>query len=244
MTYGIQALFFTLFFSGSVWAVDSGLAENQVEICDSDLSKVRHALGVKIAPDKERYTGFFDTPSLELYQRHFYVRVRRTDKKVKIAFKKNEPNTEILKSSLVDCETDVHVDYSKKSCTYESDLSLDQFKALKARPQDWQKIFSAEAISAFQLLSDHFSDFPRLEFLGEVLNHKWELRSSGGVLNLDVWFMPPHQEPMMEVSIRSSVQDSPQVFPDLYRDLQKKGLSLCHKSQGRTKTLLLYLTSH
>ena len=242
MHLGIQVLLLILILPFSSPAADSGLAENQIELCETDLKKVVQALGASTRPDKERTTGFFDTRTLDLYQRQFYVRVRKTDSKVKVTFKRNDPPLEIWNDSAMDCETDVHADYSKRACSYDVDLSLAEFAALKSNPLKWTKVFSSKDLAAYNLLSGNFSNFTRMEYLGEVPSYKWEISWGAEPLNLDVWLMPPHQEPLMELSVRSTVMDSPQEFPRLKRYLLRRSLKACEKSVGRTRTLLMYLT--
>lgn len=237
-----QGLLLLICFPGISQALDKGLAESQLQICaGTSLKQVLWQLEASEGPDKERFTGFFETAQLDLYNRQFFVRVRRSKSKVEITLKKNNPTEAQWNDPRLKCETDVHSTYSKRACSYDISFSQKEFARLKDNSANWLKLTNAEAQDIFTDFSGGF-DFAQLSFLGEVPSAKWTVSLQDEDVDLDVWFMPPRNQPMMEISMRSPVADSARAYQWLQQEAQKRGVALCEDSVGRTRTLLQTLT--
>jgi uncharacterized protein YjbK len=226
-----NAIFFFVFISSYAIFAKDLIVEDQIRLCESDSSiisklKLKPIFGFGI--DQKNYKVYYiETDNRDFQKNKVSLRFRVKEKKVEITVKRrlNAPG-EIVESSDMECEYDLHGGVKEYSCKINSDIELSDFKQIINNQKPWSDYLTS---SEAQLIESLKNNFNQAKIFGYLVDDRYQrVDSDLGKITLDLVHPSKNQSVSYhEISIRYDLSDMIQINKLFNQYISSKKLIKC-----------------
>lgn len=223
-------LFLCISISYAAFAGDL-LVEDQIRLCEKDqyiISKLNLKPIFGFGVDTKSYrTYYVETDNRDFQKNKVSLRLRVKDKKVEMTVKRRLSNPgEIVETSDMECEYDLHGGVKEYSCKINSDIELSDFKQIIDNQKPWFDFLTSNEAKLIDALKNNFV---KAKVFGYLSDDRYQrVDSNLGKITVDLVHPSKNSNVSYhEVSIRYNLSEMNQMNKLFNQYVTSKKLVIC-----------------
>jgi hypothetical protein len=207
------------------------IVEDQIRLCEKDqsiISKLNLKPILGLGVDSKNYKVYYvETDNRDFQKSKVSLRLRVKEKKVEITVKKrlNRPG-DIVETSDMECEYDLHGGSKEYSCKINSDIELSDFEQIINNQKPWSDFLTSNEVKLIEGLKPNFN---KAKVFGYLFDNRYQ-RDNNDLGKITVDLVHPSKNTsnsFHEISIRYKLSEMNQMNKLFNQYVADKKLILC-----------------